>query len=187
MDPNGKGQLWRGGAGLVACLLLGWIGVVREGPVPGLWLVDLGFHELGHLLAAPLPNLATAVAGSVLQVLVPLGLAAYFLIRQRDAVAAGLCAAWAGTSAQNVAVYIADAPYQLLDLIGGEHDWAYILAMRGELDRAAGMAAGVRAGAFLLVGIGIAACVWSLLRRPPVEEAWEAAQPTQETFVAWEE
>lgn len=186
MDPDRRTLLWRGGAGLAACLLLGWVGVVRRGPVPVLWLVDLGFHELGHLLAAPLPTMVTAMAGSFVQVLVPVGLAAYFVLRQRDLVAMGLCLAWAGTSAQNVAVYIADAPYQLLDLIGGEHDWAYILAMMGELDSAAAFAAGVRAAAFLLVGVGIAACVWALLRRPPAERSWEPAQPSQETFIAWE-
>jgi hypothetical protein len=151
-----------------------------------LWLVDLGFHELGHLLAAPLPTMVTALAGSFVQVLVPVGLAVYFVLRQRDLVAGGLCLAWAGTSAQDVAVYIADAPFQLLDLIGGEHDWAYILAMMGELDSAAGIASAVRVMAFVLAGAGIGACLWALLRRPPAGRSWEPAQPSQETFIAWE-
>jgi hypothetical protein len=30
-----------------------------------------------------------------------------------------------------VSVYIADAPVQALPLIGGEHDWAYLLGSRG--------------------------------------------------------
>lgn len=176
----------RGGAGLAACLMLAWVGVLREGPVPVLSLVDLGFHEVGHLLAAPLPTIATAMAGSIVQVLVPLGLAAYFLPRQHDLVAAGLSLTWAGTSAQNVAVYIADAPHQLLDLIGGEHDWAYILAMWGELDGAADIAARVRVLAFVLAILGIGAAVWALVRLPPPTATWEPAQPTQHTFTVWE-
>ena len=75
---------WRYGAGLGASALLVWIGLAKASPVPLLALVDLGFHELGHLVAAPLPDLATALAGSVMQVAVPTGLAAYFLVRQRD-------------------------------------------------------------------------------------------------------
>lgn len=115
-------------AGLASCGILIWIGVVGASPVPLLSLADLGFHELGHLVAAPLPDLATALAGSMAQIGVPAGLAAYFLLRQRDLLAAGLCLAWAGTSARNVAIYIADAPHQALPLLGGQHDWAHILA-----------------------------------------------------------
>jgi len=35
--------------------------------------------------------------------------------------------AWAGTSAWDASVYIADAPYERLQLIGGDHDWAFLL------------------------------------------------------------
>jgi hypothetical protein len=186
MDEQRSRSPWRSGAGVAACLVLGWIGVVREGPVPLLSLVDLGFHELGHMVTAALPTMATAMAGSVAQVLVPVGLAVYFLVRSRDLVAVGLCLAWGGTSAQNVAVYVADAPYQLLPLIGGEHDWAYILAMMGELDSAAGIASGIRMLAFVLVIGGIAFCAWGLLRRPPVPRTWGPAEATGHTFTAWE-
>ena len=115
------------GAGAAACLLLGWFAFVRGARVPLLSLVDLGFHELGHMLMMWAPRLVYFAAGSANQILVPLGLAAYFFVIRRDAVGGGLCLAWAGTSAQNVSVYIADAPYQLLPLIGGLHDWAFIL------------------------------------------------------------
>lgn len=187
MHQEGSGRPWRAGAGMAACLLLGWVGVVREGPVPVLSLVDLGFHELGHMLAAALPAMATAMAGSIAQVLVPVGLAVYFLAFRRDLVAGGLCLAWAGTSARSVAVYVADAPYQLLPLIGGEHDWAYILAMLGELDSAAGIAAGVRVLAFALVLGGVAVCAGDLARRPPARRTWEPAEATAHAFTAWED
>jgi hypothetical protein len=39
--------------GVAVCLLFGWIRFVRATRVPLLSLVDLGFHELGHLLTYP--------------------------------------------------------------------------------------------------------------------------------------
>jgi hypothetical protein len=151
-------------AGLAGCIVLGWFAFVRAEPVPVLHLVDLGVHELGHLLTYVFPDLVTAVAGSAFQVLVPVGLAVVFWLGVRDRMAAGLCLAWAGTSAQQVAVYVADAPYQRLPLIGGEHDWAFILGRLGLLDRAEGVATAVRGLGVVLVLAGMTACLWGLAR-----------------------
>jgi len=174
---------WRYVAGVGTCLLLGWFAFVREAPVPLLSLVDLGIHELGHMLTYVFPDLVTAVAGSAFQVLVPVGLAAYFWLVGRDRMASGLCLAWAGTSAQQVAVYAADAPYQRLVLLGGEHDWAFILTRLGLLDRAGGLALAVRWLGLLLLMAGIGSCLWGLVRAhrdrraPEVSSgpAWSAA------------
>ena len=54
---------WIGAA--IACLVLAWFPFVRDTRVPLLGLVDLGFHELGHLLTYPLPDLWTAAMGSI--------------------------------------------------------------------------------------------------------------------------
>lgn len=97
--------------------------------VPFLDLVDLGFHELGHLVTFPLPSVITAAAGSFFQIAVPFGLAAYFFIR--DEAGSALCLGWAATNCLDVARYMADAPYQRLPLLGGGlHDWAFVF---GEL------------------------------------------------------
>src|SRR5918996_4720976 len=104
-DCLGWRNTWRYVAGLIGCLTIGAYPFVLEKRVPLLGLVDLGFHELGHLLTYPLSDLATATAGSAIQVLVPLGLAVYFTVREeRDLLGAGLCLAWAGASAADVAV-----------------------------------------------------------------------------------
>jgi hypothetical protein len=155
-------------AGAVACLVLGLVAYAGDGRVPLLGWVDLGFHELGHLLTYPLPEPVTAIMGSVAQVAVPLGLAAYFWLRTSDPVAAGLCLAWAGTSCRDVAVYVADAPYERLVLIGGDHDWAFLLHRWDALDQAATIATGLRAVGIVLVACGIAACVWRLVPASPV-------------------
>ena len=139
-----------GALALIGILL--WFPVVRGARVPLLWAADLGFHELGHLLAVPLGQTTHFLAGSTTQVLVPLGLAGYFWIRQRHHIAAALMLAWAATATYDAAVYIADAPYQRLPLIGGHHDWAFLLTRWDALHRAETIASVVRLGG-LLVGV----------------------------------
>ncbi len=66
------------------CLVFGFYAFVRGTRVPLLRLADLGFHELGHLLTYTLPDVITAAMGSITRVLVPVGLAVYFLMVRRD-------------------------------------------------------------------------------------------------------
>jgi hypothetical protein len=145
------------------CAVLGWIAFVRHGPVALLSLVDLGFHELGHLLTYPFPDRVTAVMGSVAQVGVPLGLAVYFAWIRRDRVGASVCLAWAATAARDVSVYIRDAPYEQLDLIGGDHDWAFLLA--ADLSRAAPLANTVHGVGVVLLLAALAAGISVPFRR----------------------
>jgi hypothetical protein len=42
--------------GLVACALIGWVALIRGRSVPVLALLNLGFHELGHLVTYPSPT-----------------------------------------------------------------------------------------------------------------------------------
>jgi hypothetical protein len=150
--------------GACVCLLFGWFAFVRRAGVPLLGLVDLGFHELGHLLTYPFPDIVTAMMGSVAQVAVPLGIALYFLLVRREPLGGALCLAWAATSAQSVSAYIADAPGQSLPLLGeGIHDWAFILGRLHALDGAGMIAVSVRAFGLALLFAGFAICVWCLL------------------------
>ncbi len=159
-------------AGVAGCLVLGFFPLVLGDRVPLLGLVDLGFHELGHLLTYPFPDLFTAMMGSITQVLVPLGIAAYFLWWREDLLAAGLCAAWAGTSFYDVSVYVADAPYEKLQLIGGDHDWAFAFDRLNAVEAADEVALLLKVLAWALVLGGVALCAWRLLSpaRPPITE-----------------
>jgi hypothetical protein len=114
---------------LAWCAVVGWFAFVRGGRVPVLWFVDFGFHELGHMVmyALPINQVLTAAMGSIAQCAIPLGLAAYFWLGRRDGIGACACLAWAAANFQDVSVYIADAPHERLELVGGEHDWAFIL------------------------------------------------------------
>jgi hypothetical protein len=140
--------------------------VAADVRVPILAYVDLGFHELGHFLTYWLPDLLTAMAGSFLQVAVPSGLAAYFYFWQSDRAASGLCLGWAATAAADAARYIADAPYERLPLLGGDHDWAFVLSETNLIHRAALFATLVRIAAWVMVLGGAA------LLAAPYVRAW---------------
>jgi hypothetical protein len=170
---------------------MSWFAFIAKEPVPVFDWVDLGFHELGHMITYPFPDLVTAMAGSVLQIAVPAGLALYFWLRQQDRAATGFCMAWAGTSAWDVSVYVADAPIQALPLLGGgQHDWAYILGWQqfDVLDRAGAIAGFIETlgMAAAVAGIGIAlwpAAAFALKPSSGRDEPTEQpARPIRETI-----
>jgi hypothetical protein len=148
---------------VLGCLVLGWF-VLQDVRVPVLAYVDLGFHELGHFVCYPLPvgELFTAAAGSIAQIAVPLGLAMYFLLFRWDNTGAAVCTAWAATSAMDVSRYMADAPYERLELLGGDHDWAFFFSADGidAMDRAAGVAQQVSTLAWALFLASFAVALW---------------------------
>jgi hypothetical protein len=154
-------------AALVWCALAGWFAFVRGTRVPLLSGVDLGFHELGHLIMYifPINQVLTAAMGSIMQCAVPTGLAAYFWFRRDDALSASVCSAWAATNFQDASVYIADAPYQRLELIGGEHDWAFVLGPQhfDRLQDAHAIATVVRTAGMILLGVAIVIAFRGLL------------------------
>jgi hypothetical protein len=156
---------WQYALGLLTCAALGWFAFIQGGPVPLLAAADLGFHELGHLLFAWAPDRLAALMGSGTQILVPLGLATYFLLARRDRLAGALMLAWAATTAQNVSVYIADAPFEALDLIGGRHDWAFLLGPEGwnVLSLSAVIARTVWLAGILLLAAAAGVCAWGVV------------------------
>ncbi|MPZ69573.1 MAG: hypothetical protein GEU71_08595 [Actinobacteria bacterium] len=158
---------WRPFLGLTICTLFGWFAFVRGVNVPLLSLVDLGFHELGHLVTYPFPDLVTASMGSITQIAVPFGLAVYFATVRKDSLGFSFCLAWAATSAQNVSVYVADAPFQALPLIGGEHDWAFILGRLSHVDDAAAIAGAVEGIGMVFLAFAAGMCVLELWTTSP--------------------
>lgn len=140
--------------------MLGLVAFGAGARVPLLGWIDLAIHEAGHVATYVLPDLATAMAGSVVQVFVPL-LIAVHLSWRREPLSALLCLAWAGTSAHDVSVYIADAPEERLELIGGMHDWAFALGPEGfaAMDRAGAIAAAVSGAGLAMVAVAVVGCL----------------------------
>lgn len=96
-------------------------------------VVNLVFHEAGHTIFFFAPETLTILAGSLMQVTVPLAIAGYFALR-REFFSVGLTLHWVGQSIANVSVYAGDAFTRALPLLGGDaviHDWAYLSAHLG--------------------------------------------------------
>ena len=148
---------------LVTCLLAG-LTFSRNGWVPWLSNVDLGVHELGHVLAFWAPTLLVQAAGSFLQVVAPLCFAGYFWWR-RDRLAVVLMLAWAAESLNNVSVYIYDATRMVLALLGDDgsgegHDWRNILSSLGLLEHTDSIAYAVRGLSILLFAVAVGLAIW---------------------------
>lgn len=130
--------------------------------------INLGIHELGHLLFMWAPQFVTVFGGTFLQCAAPVIAAALFL-RQPDYFAVPVCGAWLSTNLYNVATYMADARSLALPLVtvgpeGGdvEHDWNYLLDAMGILSWDTTLAALTRVLAFLLMWSSLALAAWML-------------------------
>ena len=160
---------------VLAAAMVGWVYATgRDFPVTG--LVDLGIHELGHMLAIPLGQTVHFLAGSGAQILAPAALAGYFWFKG-DHGASGLMVAWTATSIKDVAVYMADAKFRNLQLIGGTHDWWWLFGKWGRLDAAAGIGGFV---GFVGLMVGMAAVGWLGYQ---VWTDWKADQPASFVFI----
>jgi hypothetical protein len=174
-------------AALAACLVVGFFPFMRQESVPLLWAADLGFHELGHLLTMFwAPRVLTAAAGSAMQIAVPLGLAAYFLLARKERIAFALMLAWAGTSMANVATYIADAPYQQLELLGGPggHDWAFLFGpeVLNDLPASGPVSTAVWIAGAAVVIFAAGLCAWGIVWEIVAWRRWTREQARLSTL-----
>ena len=103
-------------------------------------MINLPFHEFGHILFRPFGRLMTSLGGSITQVLIPVICLAVFLIKTRDTFAASFALWWTGENFMGLAPYINDARSLTLPLLGGNtgrnspygfHDWEFILQETG--------------------------------------------------------
>jgi hypothetical protein len=106
-----------------------------------LHLINLPFHEAGHLLFIPLGRFMMILGGSLGQILMPLVCLATFLIKTRDPFGASVALWWTAENFMDIAPYINDARAMDLMLLGGVtgketdgHDWNNILTMLGWLE-----------------------------------------------------
>ena len=159
----------------VTCVLAG-LTYSRDGWVPLLSRADLGIHEFGHLIVWWAPELMVQLAGSLMQVAVPLLLGLYFLWR-RDRMAVVLMVAWAAESLNNVSVYMYDATRMALPLVGDDgsgagHDWRNIFTRLGLLEHTDVIAYTVRAlsAAMFVAALGLAVWWWIKARQSSVGE-----------------
>jgi len=104
-------------------------------------LINLPFHEAGHLLFMPFGRFMMFLGGSLGQVLMPLICLGTFLVKTRDPFGASVALWWTAESLMDLAPYIDDARALDLLLLGGVtgketdgHDWNNILSTLGLLE-----------------------------------------------------
>lgn len=99
-------------------------------------LVNLPFHEAGHIIFRPFGRLLTSLGGTLGQLLMPIICMIVFLVKVRDTFAASFCLWWLGENFMDIAPYIDDARRLTMPLLGGNtgqtspygfHDWEFIL------------------------------------------------------------
>ncbi len=107
-----------------------------------LHLINLPFHEAGHLIFRPLGSFMSSLGGSLTQLLVPMVCGMVLLVKTRDPFGAAVCVWWFGENLLDLAPYINDARAGVLPLLGGNtgnsspygfHDWEYLLTETGLL------------------------------------------------------
>ncbi|MCX7098420.1 MAG: zinc ribbon domain-containing protein [Methylococcales bacterium] len=107
-----------------------------------LHLVNLPFHEAGHIFFRPFGAFITSLGGSLGQLLVPTICAATLLFKTRDPFGAAVAVWWLGENCLDIAPYMDDARAGQLPLLGGNfghsapygfHDWQYLLTESGLL------------------------------------------------------
>jgi len=107
-----------------------------------LHLINLPFHEAGHIIFRPFGAFITSLGGTLGQLLMPLICMAVLLFKTRDPFGASVALWWVGESFLDIAPYINDARAGQLPLLGGNfghsapygfHDWQYLLTESGLL------------------------------------------------------
>jgi hypothetical protein len=105
-------------------------------------LVNLPFHEAGHIFFRFLGAFMASLGGTIGQFLMPLICLGVFLLKTRDTFGASVALWWFGQNFFDIAPYINDARSLSLPLLGGNtghsapygfHDWEYLLTESGLL------------------------------------------------------
>lgn len=105
-----------------------------------LHIINLPFHEAGHIVFRPFGSFITSLGGTLGQFIIPSICFYAFLIKNANPFAAAVCFWWIGENFLDIAPYINDARAGDLPLLGGNvghsspygfHDWEYILTESG--------------------------------------------------------
>ena len=147
MESEVNGLLLTGRVIIFALLFIwGWKFVVSsiESNYVGesfLHLVNLPFHEAGHIICIPFGKFIHTLGGTLGQLMMPAICLIVFLFKTRDPFGGSVALWWLGQNFMDIAPYINDARALKLNLLGGVtgretidyHDWEFILRKMGWL------------------------------------------------------
>lgn len=107
--------------------------------------LNLGIHELGHLVFSPFGTFISILGGTFFQVSAPV-ISILNFYRQNDFFAISICFGWLSINFFEVSRYLADAQAMNLPLVSAMgalnpiHDWNYILSRMNILQYDAALA-----------------------------------------------
>lgn len=117
-------------ASLSLVLILGFFTaylLIRGNGAPLVDAVNAGIHRLGHAASGWAGDTGQLLGGTVLQLLIPGGLAALLLWKLHQWVAAMACVWWLGETLVHIGSYLGDAMYRRSAPIAGDvHVWGYL-------------------------------------------------------------
>jgi len=156
---------------LLFMIVLGWKLAARgltmesSGLLSFIRLVDLVFHEAGHVIFGFFGSFIAALGGSLNQVLVP-ALCAFHFFRQKQIASASAAVFWTGENVIGVAIYIADGRDMKLPLLaeGLTHDWNYLLSELSLRDAADSLGRLVFVAGVSVLAAAMALLAWDLMR-----------------------
>lgn len=139
---------------------------------------NLVVHEIGHPFFGIFGGELGWWGGTLMQLLVPLGIALVFA-RERAALSCAIACIWFFENFLNISRYMADARAGELPLVGGgEHDWEHIFGNNGLLAQDTAIASVVNTIGWIgmLASLGFAIVVWAAQRAQ--RESIAEARPT---------
>jgi hypothetical protein len=138
-----------GARGALLLVLLFWGTALMSSGIEGnavghsfLHLINLPFHEAGHVIFRPFGQFIQSLGGTLGQLLMPAICCGVLLIQTRDPFGASVALWWFGENFLDIAPYMADAQAGVLPLVGGNfghsspygfHDWEFLLNESGLL------------------------------------------------------
>lgn len=167
-----QGKIWYGRALLIMFFIYLGIRYLIDPAYACLFgAINLGIHELGHVVFSFAGEFLTVLGGTILQTTAPI-VSVFMFLKQGDYFALTFSGVWLATNFYNIAVYIGDAQAQVLPLvtIGGgpaRHDWQYLLSRMGVLSHDRVIASFVRGMGFLFMWVSIVLgiyIVWLMIR-----------------------
>ena len=174
-DIERRLNVYKAVGALLLIAVWGWFALVKGDQTPIFVYLNIAVHEIGHVLFRPFGELTMLMMGSGTEVLFPLGVGVYFLLRKRDLVATAVAWAWAGSALASAATYIGDADDGRLALLGATGpdaagDWERILGVEFFdkvflADRIAGI---VRTLGFVLWIAALGFAIWAIVRNRQV-------------------
>jgi hypothetical protein len=187
-DIQRRLNVYKAAGALLLIAVWGWFALVKNDQTPIFVYLNIAVHETGHVLFRPFGELTMLMMGSGFEVLFPLAVGVYFLVRRRDVIATAVAWGWSASALASAATYIADADDGRLTLLGAARpdsagDWERIL---GEeffdkvflADRIAGIVHTL--GSVLwIVALGLAA--WAIARNRRLERAATAGPSARVT------